>query len=91
MGYRKKVDRNQKEIVQALRAAGATVELLHTVGAGVPDLMVGVNQTNYLLEVKTAKGKLTKDQVVWHAAWKGQVAVVRTVEEALAVIGAEVE
>lgn len=34
---------------------------------------------------------LTKDQRDWHPAWRGQVAVVRTVEEALAVIGAEVE
>ena len=82
-------DTNEPEIIEALRAVGATVQSLDE--RGVPDLVVGFRQSTYLLEVKTAKGKLTKDQVVWHAAWKGQVAVVRTVEEALAVIGAEVE
>jgi Holliday junction resolvase len=81
-------DTNEPEIIEALRAVGATVQSLDE--RGVPDLVVGFRGVSYLIEVKTAKGKLTRDQVAWHAGWKGQVAVVRTVEEALAVIGAEV-
>lgn len=42
MGYRKRVDRNQAEIVKALREAGASIAHLHTIGHGVPDILVGV-------------------------------------------------
>ena len=31
--------------------------------------------------------KLTPDQVTWHEAWRGQVCVVKSVEEALEAIG----
>ena len=88
-----KVDRNQAEIVDALRKAGATVEPLHTVGKGCPDLMVGYRGRNWLIEVKDWQAsntdrKLNERQVEWHDGWKGQVAKVETVEAALAVIGA---
>ena len=97
-----RTDANQQEIVDALRAAGASVECLHRVGHGVTDLLVGFYDhrvglfngyemdgiyRNMLMEVKTASGKLTPDQVKWHAEWKGQKAIVRSVEEALALIG----
>ena len=87
-----KIDANQPDIVAALRAAGASVEPLHAVGKGVPDLLVAHRGTNYLIEVKDggkvpSARKLTAAQVDWHAAWRGQVAVVETVEHALAVIG----
>ena len=36
-----RVDRNQAEIVQALRSMGATVQHLHTIGKGCPDILVG--------------------------------------------------
>lgn len=42
MGYRKRTDRNQAEIVKALRDAGASVGHTHTVGKGFPDIVVGV-------------------------------------------------
>ncbi len=85
-----KVDANQSEIVAALRAVGASVAPAHTMGGGFPDLVVGHKGVTYLLEVKTAKGKLTKDQRAWHPAWRGHLAVVRSVEEALAAIEPEV-
>ena len=82
-----KVDRNQPEIVAALRAIGATVQPLHTVGRGVPDLLVGWRGANLLLEVKDGAGKgLTPDQVEWHCQWRGQVCIVRSVDDALAVL-----
>lgn len=88
-----KVDGNQTSIVEALRAAGATVCHLHTVGRGVPDLLVGYQGENYLLEVKdsrqpASKQKLTTDERIWHEEWEGQVDVVTDEVDALTVIGA---
>ncbi len=87
-----KVDRNQPEIVAALRAAGATVQPLHSVGQGCPDILVGFRGVNHLLEIKDgckppSARKLTPDQVEWHGGWKGAVHVVKSAEEALGVIG----
>ena len=80
-------DANQREIVEALRRVGATVEVLSDVGRGVPDLLVGWRSVNYLLEVKASKGALTETQTIWHTLWSGQVSVVRTVDEAFDAIG----
>jgi hypothetical protein len=88
-----KVDANQSTIVDALRKIGATVQPLHTVGKGCPDLLVGWRGINTLIEVKDGKKPpsartLTPDQVEWHGGWKGRVAVAKSVDEALAAIGA---
>jgi hypothetical protein len=84
-----KVDANQVQIVEALRAAGATVQSLATVGQGVPDLLVGFAGKTLLLEVKDGSKipsarRLTEQQLVWHGAWRGgPLAVVDNVEAAL--------
>lgn len=90
-----KVDANQPEIVKALRQVGCTVSHLHKVGAGIPDLLVGRNGVNYLLEIKDgAKApsaqKLTEDQVIWHDEWKGQKEVVNSVNAALKAVGIKI-
>lgn len=83
-----RVDANQKAIVRALRQAGATVQHLHTIGQGCPDLLVGFREDTFLLEVKTKRGKLTSDEADWHLMWRGSVVwIVRCVEDALAAIG----
>lgn len=87
MAIAKRVDDNQAEIVHALRLAGASVECLHVVGGGVPDLLVGYRGQNYLLEVKSAGGKPNALQQQWHRSWDGQVASVWTAEGALRVLG----
>lgn len=83
-----KVDANQREIVAALRAAGCTVQHLHTVGKGCPDILVGYRGTNLLLELKDERKpksarKLTPDEADWHAKWQGQVCVVESIDAAL--------
>lgn len=88
-----KVDANQAEIVAALRAVGATVQPLHAVGQGCPDLLVGYRGINFLLEVKDGEKppsarKLTPDQVSWHDTWRGTVHVVMNPKIALEIIGA---
>lgn len=90
--YAAKVDANQPEIVSALRSAKASVQHLHAVGAGCPDILVCFRNVLYLMEIKDgkkppSKRKLTPDQVKWHGDWCGDVHVVKNVEEALAVIG----
>lgn len=88
-----KVDDNQAEIVSALREIGATVLPLHYIGRGCPDIMCGYRGSNYLLEVKdgrkqASKRQLTSDEAEWHEQWRGQVAVVASVDDALLAIGA---
>jgi hypothetical protein len=84
----KRVDLNQPSIVQALRAAGATVTCTHELGHGYPDLSVGFRGISYLLEVKLPKAALTPDERAWHDDWRGSVAIVHDAQEALAAIGA---
>lgn len=87
-----KVDRNQSEIVGALRDMGASVQPLHAVGQGCPDLLVGFRGVNHLIEVKdgaksASRRKLTDAQLQWHPAWRGSVTVVSSVDEAMRAIG----
>lgn len=90
-----RVDSNQAEIVDALRKAGCSVALLHQLGSGVPDLLVGCKgkdgPINLLMEVKDGnkspwERRLTADELEWHEGWRGQVQVVESAEHALAVV-----
>ncbi len=79
----KRVDNCQVQVVKALRDLGATVQHLHAVGKGCPDIVVGFKGKNLLLEIKDGDKKvLTPDQVNWHKLWKGQVNVVTSVDDA---------
>lgn len=96
MRRRAAVDRNQAEIVKRLRALGVSVQPLHTIGGGVPDLLCGYRGLNLLLEVKDGEKppsdrKLTMDQLIWHRLWRGQVVVVESVEDASRALGIEIE
>lgn len=82
-----KRDANQAEIVEALRKAGASVHDLADVGKGFPDLLVGYAGREWLMEVKAPDGELTPDQVDFIQTWHGAVHVVRSVDDALAMIG----
>ena len=86
----KSVDKNQAEIVSALVKVGASVHITSDVGDGFPDIVVGWRGGNFLLEIKTREGRLNKAQKRWHGRWRGQHAVVRNVDEALAACGIEV-
>ena len=96
--YSMKVDKGHPEIVDALRAVGATVQSLAAVGVGCPDLLVGYAGRVVLMEVKSPKGpdggcsedgqKLQPSQVKWAKWWKGPAPlVVRSVDDALAALG----
>ena len=57
-----RIDRNQPEIVDALRKRGASVALLHTAHDGIPDLLVGYKGKNFLLEVKDGQNIVLADK-----------------------------
>lgn len=82
-----RVDENQVAIVAALRKAGATVQHLHKVGAGCPDLLVGFKCENYLIECKLPGKSPNKLQKEWHAGWRGNSFIAHTPEAALWAIG----
>ena len=93
MRYRAKTDVRQPEIVADLRKAGASVCVTSGLGKGAPDFIAGFQGENFLFELKSAakvshrpKGKLTTDQVEFHALWRGQISVIETSEEALQII-----
>lgn len=83
-------DRNESEIVRTLKMIPA-LSVVEINQKGVPDLLIGWhdkdgNPTNFLVELKTKEGKLTPDQVEFHASWQGQIAVCRTLEEVLEIL-----
>lgn len=84
MGYRRRAgggrrDANEGPIVDALRKVGCRVWFLG--GTGNPDLLVERGGRFYPLETKQPKGRRTQNQA--DIPWP----VVRTVEDALAVVG----
>lgn len=83
-----RTDSNQAEIVAALRRIGCSVQTLHQVGSGVPDLLVGFRGVNLLFEVKADRGRLTPAESTWLDEWRGTADVIRNAEEALALIEA---
>jgi Holliday junction resolvase len=87
-----RIDANQDQIVNVLRAYGATVQSLATVGNGCPDLLVGYQGKTLLMEIKDgnkmpSKKKLNDLQTNWHANWRGgALALVDNPESALRMI-----
>lgn len=87
-----KVDGNQTDIVDALRAAGCSVRITSAVGSGFPDIVVGRAGVTYLLEIKDgslqpSRQKLTPDEREFANAWRGHYAVAANIDEALAAVG----
>lgn len=86
----KKVDVNQPRIVAELRARGCSVQHIHEVGRGCPDILVGYQGANFVFEIKNPEYdcKLTEDEERWHREWRGQVHTVTNTGEAWKIISA---
>lgn len=89
--YAKRADGNQPQIIEAMRSIGAVVQPLHTVGGGVPDLLVAFRNRTLVMEIKDptkpkADRQLTPAQVKWHAMWTGEKHVVETPEQAIEIL-----
>jgi Holliday junction resolvase len=77
---RHRADANQKQIVDELRACGVSVFSTSQVDNFV-DLIAGFRGLNYLLEVKSDKGKLSEKQIKFRDEWAGRIIVVRKVDD----------
>jgi hypothetical protein len=83
-------DANEREIIEALRKAGAYVKQINDEGAF--DLLVWHAGKTLLLEVKDGKKppsarKLTEAEAAFHAEWPGDnLFIVNSVDEALALL-----
>lgn len=76
-----RLDANHVEMVDALKSKGYRVLSLASHGHGVPDVLIHREDTGFrLVEIKTEKGKLRKQQEGFMAkGWP--VTVIRSVED----------
>jgi len=87
--YARRKDANQQAIVDALRAAGASVIVLHA----PTDLLVGFHGVDYKIEIKDGSKPpshrtKTEAQKRFFAEWRGSPAYeVFSIDDGLAVIG----
>jgi hypothetical protein len=75
-------------IIEAWRHAGAEVLILSGAGHGAPDALVGWRGRAILCEIKNPNGRnrLSPEQANFLNGWPGETAVIRTVDEALALL-----
>lgn len=90
----RRVDANQAEIVEALRAVGASVYVTSAVGDGFPDLLVSHRGRLLLMEIKRgdlspSRRALTDRERAFHDEWRGHVVVVTSPDDALAALAAQ--
>ena len=86
-----KVDANHAAVIKALRDAGFSAVSTAAVGNGFPDIVVGTDGLNLILEVKDgSKCKsgqlLTEPEVKFFSDWKGFAVVVNSPEQAVIVV-----
>jgi hypothetical protein len=86
LGY-KRTDSNQTDIMTTFRALGCSVQSIASVGKGCPDLLVGRDGWTVPVEVKDgakppSARKLTGDEEIWKANWKGSYALIESQEQA---------
>ncbi len=84
VGQSRKRDKNEPEIVDALRKVGVRVQRISE--RGFADLICMTKDGVVLLEVKSKRGKLTEAQVE-HRADGWPVVIVRSRDEALMACG----
>lgn len=90
MRLRAKPDANQKEIIEKLRKCrDISVRSIHSLGDGIPDILVGYRRKNFIFEIKNTEysGKLTSLEQKFKDEWHGQLAKVFSEKEILEAIG----
>lgn len=84
--FKKKVDSNQAQIIADLKKIGVSVLNLSRVGGGCPDILVGWQGKNILIEIKTAKGNLNDSQIEFFEQCKGLKFVCKSINEIIEII-----
>lgn len=82
----KKIDGNQNKIVKQLRQLGFSVAVTSQLGKGFPDIVVGKDGRNLLVELKdpnqpASARKLTPDEMEFHNNWRGEIIVALDVSQ----------
>jgi hypothetical protein len=88
MRFIAKTDKQQAEIVFALRAVGCKVYPTHRLGGGFPDLFTLYKDQPLLLEIKSKGGRMTPEEQDFYNQYQACTVVVYSVDEALRAIGA---
>lgn len=70
---------------------GCSILHTHQLGKGAPDIIIGYNGKNYLIEIKDgtksiSQQKLTKDELQFKSNWKGSYFVCNSYEQIKAVL-----
>ena len=92
-----RTDRNHQDIVSEFRRLGCHVVSLAALGSGVPDLLVTIRHRAHeyvrtlLVEIKDGSKApsarvLTPDQQGFHKAWPGELAIVTSVDDVVALV-----
>ena len=77
----KKVDKNQPEIIEQAKKLGISVQSLHELGKGCPDVLFGYAGINILAEIKDGNNDLNDMQIDYHNTWNGQVCTIRNIDD----------
>lgn len=77
----KRVDGNQPEIIEQAKKLGISVQSLHEIGKGCPDILFGYAGINILAEIKDGKNDLNDLQIIYHNNWSGQVCTIRNIDD----------
>lgn len=83
-----KVDGNHRQILDALKQMGWSVCDTSRLGEGKPDAFIARSGRVIALEIKSVRGKPNAAQNRFKRDWRGEYAIVRTVEGALELIRA---
>ena len=91
-----KKDANHMEIVRAFKKLGAEIIDLSPLGYGVPDILVAVRRSAYLVEIKNPKTKYGRTggnalQIAWAASWPCPVYIVESIDDVLALANGHYE
>lgn len=87
-----RIDGPQNAIVEAFRDAGCSVCINSDAGNGKPDLFVALSRTRTIAcEIKDGKKpkwarKLRESQVKFRDEWRGEIHVLLSVEDAIAIV-----
>jgi hypothetical protein len=91
--YAKRVDVNQKAIVECFRKLGCWVGDLHGIGRGMPDLLVSIPPSHVLALVEVKDGskppsgrKLTEPEREFHDSCPAMIWIVESVEDVQTVV-----
>lgn len=86
------MDANQAQLVKAARGVGASVWITSALGKGAPDAVLGWQGRNLLVEFKDgskppSQRVLTPDEATFYREWRGQIAIVESVEQLYNLLG----